>query len=91
MFEGLSRGDPLGLVETEKFLEQVNPLAGHDTVRRRVTRVGSGSQTFTDLGQVWSLDDLTERNSPLVPGTVESEGVILLSQKTSSTHFFAAA
>ena len=79
------------MVETEKFPEKVNPLAGHDTVRGSLARVGSGSQTFTDLGQVWSLDDLTERNSPLVPGTVKSEGVILLSQKTSSTHFFAAA
>ena len=67
VFEGLSCGDPLGLVETEEFPEQVDPLTGNYAHWGRVTQVSSSSQTFTDLGQVGGLAWLTERHFPLVP------------------------
>ena len=52
MFESLNRGDPLGLVETEKFPEKVDPLTGDNADWGSVALPHSGSQTFTDLGQV---------------------------------------
>lgn len=67
MFESLDRCDPLGLVQTEKLLEEVHSLAGYNAGWRGVSGESSGSQTLADLGEVRLGQVQAEGDSPLVP------------------------
>ena len=69
MFESLDRCDPLGLVQTEKLLEEVHSLAGYNAGWRGVSGQSSGSQTLADLGEVRLGQVQAEGDSPLVPET----------------------